>query len=169
MKFDGRVLVCGSRDFGTKADAQGKRVLDPESPEYQIEFAFLEGLFYRWVVDNTTDPLVVIEGEAMGADSIAREWVEYEKAESMFTEQLDIEKYPADWTKHGKAGGPIRNKQMLVEGKPSLVVAFSNDFAASRGTVNMVTQATKAGVPVVKIEVPRIVTSEDDPRLFEGH
>jgi hypothetical protein len=35
---------------------------------------------------------------------------------------------------------------MLVEGKPTLVIAFSEDLASSRGTRNMVLQAHKAKV-----------------------
>jgi hypothetical protein len=55
--------------------------------------------------------------------------------------------FPADWEKYGKAAGPIRNQQILVEGKPDLVVAFQG----GRGTANMVSRAQQAGVPVVEI------------------
>lgn len=55
--------------------------------------------------------------------------------------------YLADWKTHGLNAGPIRNKQMLDEGKPDLVLAFPG----GRGTANMVTQARKAGVRVVDV------------------
>lgn len=45
--------------------------------------------------------------------------------------------------------GPIRNSKMLLDGKPTLVVAF----AGRRGTADMVQKARAAGVEV--IEVPR--------------
>lgn len=81
---------------------------------------------------------VVIEGEAPGADTLARQW-----ADSM---GIPVEKYPAQWDKYGKAAGPIRNTQMLVEGKPDLVFAFSKDLASSLGTANMVSQAKRSAV-----------------------
>ncbi|MEM9912925.1 MAG: hypothetical protein AAF922_19365 [Pseudomonadota bacterium] len=45
----------------------------------------------------------------------------------------------------GRAAGPIRNKEMLDEGCPDLVVAFPG----GRGTANMVKQAQAAGVEVL--------------------
>ena len=84
-------------------------------------------------------PSVVIEGEARGADTIARE-----EAESL---GIPVEKYPADWEKHGRAAGPIRNKQMIDEGKPDFVLAFHDDYENSRGTRNMVSQAQDRGIP----------------------
>lgn len=54
--------------------------------------------------------------------------------------------FPADWTTHGRAAGPIRNQRMLDEGKPELVLAFHK--GNSRGTADMIRRAQKAGVPV---------------------
>ncbi len=83
-------------------------------------------------------PTVIIEGGAKGADRIAWD----------VAEELDIKalEFKADWLKEGRAAGPIRNKKMLVEGKPDLVVAFHNDIDASKGTKNMLKQAQKAGI-----------------------
>jgi len=83
----------------------------------------------------------LIHGAAPGADRMAGEiggligyWV------------LD---FPADWRQHGKAAGPIRNRQMLREGQPDLVIAFHDDLSASKGTRDMVRIARKAGIPVL--------------------
>jgi hypothetical protein len=94
-------------------------------------------VIYRWMVK--VKPTVVIEGEARGADRIARE-----VADSL---GIPVERYPANWSQYHRAAGPIRNKQMLVEGKPDLVLAFHDDLNSSKGTKNMVTLAQKAGVP----------------------
>jgi len=82
----------------------------------------------------------IISGHARGADQMAE----------MYADERDIavEVYPADWSKHGKAAGFIRNKQMLDEGKPDLVVAFPG----GKGTSMMVDIARKAGVTVEEIE-----------------
>ena len=57
-----------------------------------------------------------------------------------------VETYPADWDRHGKSAGPIRNRQMLAEGHPDLVVAFPD--TVSRGTWDMIGAARHAGVKV---------------------
>jgi hypothetical protein len=83
---------------------------------------------------------VVIEGEAKGADRFAR----------LAAERLEIPvlPFPADWEQYGREAGPIRNRQMLQEGKPTEVIAFHADIASSKGTANMVALARKAGIPV---------------------
>jgi hypothetical protein len=76
----------------------------------------------------------LIHGDCRGADKMAGEI-----AQEM---GFHVIAYPAfkdvDWIKYGKACGPIRNKKMLEEGKPHLVIAFHNDLAGSKGTKNMV-------------------------------
>uniref|UniRef100_A0A6M3KXP4 YspA cpYpsA-related SLOG domain-containing protein n=1 Tax=viral metagenome TaxID=1070528 RepID=A0A6M3KXP4_9ZZZZ len=84
---------------------------------------------------------VLIEGEARGADRLSRE--------EALKLGLQVLRFPAQWDVHGKAAGIIRNQQMLVEGKPDLVVAFHHNLSQSKGTKDMVWRAKKAGVPVV--------------------
>jgi hypothetical protein len=86
---------------------------------------------------------VLIHGAARGADRMAGQYAT--------SRGIPVEEFPADWNTYGKAAGPIRNSQMLKEGKPVLVVAFRH--SASRGTQNMIDQATKAGVPVRIIDL----------------
>lgn len=62
--------------------------------------------------------------------------------------------YRAEWDKHGRAAGPIRNQRMLDEGKPDLVIAFPG----GRGTADMVRRAKAAGVEV--IEVPNLAPTK---------
>jgi hypothetical protein len=82
---------------------------------------------------------VVIHGCARGADTIA--------GEAAKKCGLDVLEFPAEWEKYGRAAGSIRNKQMLVEGKPDEVWAFHSNIVHSRGTLNMMQQADKAGIP----------------------
>lgn len=93
-------------------------------------------LLYRTLDKLPANEITIIEGGAIGADFLSRVWAKHRR-------QSYVE-FPADWKTHGRAAGPIRNKQMLIEGEPDLVVAFPG----GRGTANMVQQARSAGVPV---------------------
>lgn len=112
-----RVLVCGGRDFDNVAFVRSR----------------LDALHAQQPITH------LIHGGARGVDTIAGDW----------SKTKSIERYVclADWNKHGKAAGPIRNARML-EWKPDLVVAFPG----GRGTANMIEQAERAGVPVKRIE-----------------
>lgn len=94
------------------------------------------GAVYRELV--ALDNPRVIEGGARGADWIAMR----------LSKALDCHErtFPADWSRYGSAAGPIRNKQMLVEGKPDLVIAFWN--GDSWGTANMIRQAKAAKIEI---------------------
>ena len=114
-----RVLICGSRDYTN-------RLLITE------RLCALQ--------DEGYDTL--IEGEARGADTIAKL-----AGEAL---GMTILPFPANWDKYGKRAGYLRNQQMLDEGHPDLVVAFYSRPAKSRGTQMMVDIARKACVPVVE-------------------
>lgn len=80
---------------------------------------------------------VVITGGAKGADSLGHELAVELGCET--------EVYPADWNKYGKGAGPVRNQQMLDEGKPEFILAFvDRPLTESRGTADMVRRAKAA-------------------------
>lgn len=114
-----RVLVCGGRDFS----------------DSELLYSVL-----TYAHKNYFEITTIIEGDAKGADRMAGYWAKKNKIKN--------EKYPADWAKHGRAAGPIRNKQMLDEGRPDLVLAFPG----GKGTENMIKQAERAGVAVERVD-----------------
>lgn len=87
--------------------------------------------------------ICIIHGACSGADTIAQAYADYFKVPS--------KSYPALWREHGRAAGPIRNQQMLDEGKPSLVLAFHRDIKSSKGTKNMIAKATSKNIPTMLI------------------
>ena len=93
----------------------------------------LDNLYKTEIVD------CIIEGDARGADRIAGYWAKKNR--------VDLLLFPANWNL-GKSAGFIRNKQMLEEGKPDLVIAFPG----GKGTANMVKLAKEAGIPVKEID-----------------
>lgn len=63
---------------------------------------------------------------------------------------MGVRKFPADWDNKGRAAGPIRNSEMLKE-KPDFVFGFHNNIRNSKGTVDMLKKAKKAGIPTFLI------------------
>lgn len=61
---------------------------------------------------------------------------------------LLVERYPADWKKHGRAAGPIRNQQMIDEGKPDFAIVFPG----GRGTADMLERLKKAKIRLTEVE-----------------
>lgn len=80
---------------------------------------------------------VLIHGGAAGVDRISGQWAT--------SRNLDVEVYPADWQKHGKSAGPIRNAEMLKK-NPDLLVAFPG----GKGTADMIKKAETANLNTIK-------------------
>lgn len=120
-----RVLICGGRNYGVKDDARRLHM-----------FRTLSALHERYRFTE------ILEGGAPGADASA----------ATFGRMNDIRvrTFKADWNAHGRAAGPIRNRQMMEEGEPALVIAFPG----GRGTADMISVAEDAGVKVIQVEEP---------------
>lgn len=104
---------------------------------------FLEQYMSKYLEDAT----LVISGTAKGADSLGEKWAN--------SNDIPVERYPAQWSKYGAAAGPIRNQEMLDKGKPDLVVVFKG----GTGSAHMAKIARKAGVKVMRPK-PREVLGE---------
>lgn len=125
-----RVLICGDRDWK-----------DVEFIRYWIERLKENHEEVHHALQDYPggfDPLVILEGEARGADRIARE-----QAELL---GIQVDRYPAFWNKYGKSAGPIRNQQMIEEGMPDVIMAFHDDIENSKGTKDMLKRAKRAGL-----------------------
>ena len=119
-----RILVCGGRDF----------------TGYTLLFNILEEIWNREHKPGTE--FVVIEGDATGADFLAKCWVIHEFKHP----KEHLETYPANWKLYGKKAGPIRNQQMLDEGKPDIVLAFPTENSV--GTWDMIERAKKNNLDI---------------------
>jgi len=87
---------------------------------------------------------IIIHGGARGADKLAGE-VAKELG-------FQVQEYPADWQKHGKAAGPIRNQEMLEKESPEYCIAFHFDLKQSKGTRDMVKRALRNKVFVKVVQ-----------------
>lgn len=111
-----KVLVCGGRTFND---------------------AMTLGSWLGGIHKNNGPITLLIEGGAPGADFMARKFAEWIG--------IPVQTFRAEWDRYGKSAGPLRNKRMLDEGNPDLVVAFDG----GRGTANMIDQAKAAGFKVL--------------------
>lgn len=83
-------------------------------------------------------PEEIITGGASGADAMAEAWA--------IRKGIPVKVFKAEWSRHGKAAGPIRNQKMIDEAQPDVVVAFPG----GKGTDDMVSRAIKSGISVIK-------------------
>lgn len=112
-----RVLVSGGRSYDNR----------------DVVYTTLDTILKRHKIEQ------LIHGGARGADELAAEWA--------VSRNISVACFPANWYKYGKGAGSIRNKQMLDEGHPDIVVAFPG----GKGTANMIKLSEAAGVKVLKI------------------
>lgn len=132
--MSGRLLICGDRNW-----------IDKDKIRLCIE---------------TIKPDMIIQGEARGADKIARDIaldMGYVLGDTLLS-------FPADWDKYHKAAGPIRNQQMLDEGRPNVVYAFHSSIHDSKGTKDMIKRSIKAKIPTFLSNSVKIimVTGKED-------
>ena len=119
------IIVCGSRDMMYHKD-----------PFYR------EQIFSALDMYHKICPIQFLaEGGQTGIDTAAREWAQ--------KNGVPGKSFFADWTQYGRSAGPIRNKKMLTEIQPNLVVAFPGGI----GTASMKALARSIKCPVVEINL----------------
>ena len=140
-----KILVCGGRKFGDlRTVKRGTPLWNARVAEYRFICRTLDAMFPSDPDDMTTwlppPDTVIISGAGSGADTVATDWA--------VVNWVSFLEFSADWKKLGNAAGPIRNQQMIDEGKPDLVLAFPG----GTGTADMVRRAKAAGIEVREVK-----------------
>jgi hypothetical protein len=134
-----RILVTGSRDWAARTVV--RKALD--------DIGFQHGF----------DGLIVVhgacrdrDGNLLGADRWADEWADHN-----WDLGVRKERYPADWDRHGRHAGPVRNHHMVSLGADECL-AFLGPCTRRRcrepkphdshGAAGCADLAEKAGIPV---------------------
>lgn len=78
----------------------------------------------------------IVTGGASGVDAMGKRWA--------LGLEVPHTEFKADWTAYGNAAGPIRNRQM-ADYADALIAIWDGK---SRGTKNMIEEATKRGLRV---------------------
>lgn len=125
-----RILVCGNRDWTCKR-------------------TIMKWMHFAHAAMGKPSPHMptLIHGRAKGADLIAAEFAGLWRWNEL--------PYPANWDKHGKAAGPIRNREM-ADANPDIGLAFGKLYRGSKltGTGDMVSVLNARGIPVIVIGEP---------------
>lgn len=86
--------------------------------------------------------VTVLSGHAAGADLLGERYAR--------ERWLTVEVYHADWNKHGKAAGPLRNEEMC-QASPTHALGFW--VGRSRGTADMIERCQRHGIKLKIIEI----------------
>lgn len=113
------ILICGGRD------------IDERIAYSSIDFNI--GL-------HNIQPSLIITGGCKGVDSAAEKWA--------LDNGVPVKVFVPKWREYGKLAGPLRNKQMLHEGKPSIVLAIGG----GKGTQNTIKQAHEIGIEIIHLQ-----------------
>ncbi len=117
-----KIIISGGRDFNRQ----------------DILNSFVSGILadieFDMYLDN--DEIVLLQGGASGADAMSKVFA-YENAYA-------TQEYKADWDKHGKAAGPIRNVEMA--NAAHVLIAFWD--GKSKGTKHMIDTSIAHGLHV---------------------
>lgn len=107
-----RLIIAGGRDYQFTAE----------------DLAFLDALHRQIGVTE------VVSGAAPGADACGEAWA--------IANRIPVKLFPADWDKHGRAAGPIRNG-LMAEYADGVAL-----FPGGRGTASMKRLAMQRGIHV---------------------
>jgi hypothetical protein len=86
--------------------------------------------------ESEFQPTEIVSGMAAGVDTLA---VQYATENN-----LPLKEFHADWKTHGRSAGYRRNREMAEYGE-ALIAIWDGE---SRGTKNMIEEATKRGLRV---------------------
>ena len=118
------ICICGPRTLA-----------NPEVIRAAMDYAGLTGLTPETIAE-------VVSCGARGADTLGEQWA----AEH----EIPVRRFPADWRRHGRRAGPIRNNEMVgylrTKMPEAAVVAIDT---GSKGTADMMRRSAKAGIRVV--------------------
>ena len=122
-----KMIVAGSRTIGYHIVNNNTK---DHVEEISKVFALLNGSYNKCIINE------VVSGTALGADELGEMWA--------IDHDIPIKRFKPDWKQHGKAAGPIRNKQM-AEYADAAIVFWDG---SSKGSKNMIDTMKKLNKPV---------------------
>jgi len=119
-----KLIIAGSRDLGNK-----------------VKPSFIQNLLIELDIET---PHEIVSGGATGIDSLG------ERYAADFI-NMNIIKFPADWNKHGRVAGPIRNAEM-AKYADSLLLIWDG---TSKGSLSMKNEMLKLNKPIYEVIIKK--------------
>lgn len=130
-----RLIVCGGRMYGRMKDSYPSATWKERDA---VRVAAEQKVLFQ-VLDHLA-PKEIAQGDAPGADTLAREWAR--------ERGIPCSRYAALWAEEGRAAGPRRNRRMFEGFEPGGTVAFPG----GRGTLDMENVTIDGGAYLVRIK-----------------
>jgi len=130
-----RLAVCGGRAF----------------PDRQFVYDTLDRLHHDHVDGLLCDPgitelaagdagkLAPLSGRLLGVDLQALTWAD--------SNDIPRQRFIADWTSYGRGAGPVRNRKMLDDFQPDLLVVFPG----GAGTADCKRAALERSIEILEV------------------
>lgn len=124
------------------------RILVSGSRRWRDETAIADAISGWLTTTSLTGVPVVVHGGQRTWDSQRHTWFGADWLAGCVARRWGFteERHPADWNRHGRAAGPIRNTHMISLGA-DVLLAFP--IGESPGTRGCITLAVAAGIPVL--------------------
>ena len=122
-----KIIIAGGRDLNN----------------YPLVVKTMSEICDKYIPPTYLEEVVFVSGGAKGADALGEAWVSSRMAHPSYKTWKQVV-FAADWDKHGKAAGPIRNAEMADYA--DMCVVFWD--GKSKGYSNMIQTALKKGLLV---------------------
>lgn len=120
-----------------------KKLIIAGSRDLYIDYQTIHNIIIDLIKDGKLE--IVSGGCSTGVDLNAKEMTKCFNNDYTYTE------FPADWEAHGKAAGPIRNRQMAKYADKLLLIWDGE----SKGSKNMKEEMLKLNKPIYEIIVKK--------------
>jgi hypothetical protein len=115
-----KLAIVGSRSFANSNDS-----------EIALAKSIINDYCEIWYPDT------IVSGGAEGSDTMGKQFA--------FEHGIDYIEHPAEWNKHGKRAGMIRN-QLIVDDCDQALVFWDYRSPGTRGTINLLWCANKEAI-----------------------
>lgn len=127
LRYKVRLIIAGSRTCKE----------DPNEVEWALACASQEDTSFQMYPD------LVISGKARGGDTAGELWARHEG--------IPILGMAADWDKHGRKAGYLRNEDMAEVATHCLILRVGGE--SSKGSTHMINIARNKGLPTYVYEM----------------
>jgi hypothetical protein len=115
------------------------RLIIAGSRTLSVTSEFIDQVIKQFQIDSETEISQIVSGEAYGIDKAGESWA--------ISHDREIIRFPAEWARHGRPAGILRNRDMAMYADRLLLIWDGK----SPGSTNMREQMQKLGKPIYEV------------------